>query len=102
MAKTYKVLGQISTGSSKTYNTISNKVLTSNVATLTTGGLHGYAIGDVATISGVDTTFDGTYVVASIPTATTFTYSLTSASVASASVSPVGIVTETPSVSVAS
>ena len=99
MATTYKVLGQVSTGSARTYNTISNKALTSNVATLTTGATHGYAIGDVVSIGGVDTTFDGTYVVASVPTTTTFTYALTASNVTSAAVSPVGVVTEVPSVS---
>lgn len=99
MATTYKVLGQISTGSARTYNTISNKALTSNVATLTTGATHSYAIGDVVTIAGVDTTFDGTYVVASVPTTTTFTYALTASNVTSAAVSPVGVVTRSPSAS---
>jgi hypothetical protein len=98
MATTYKVLGQIA-GTSDTYNTISNKALTSNVATLTTGAVHGYAIGDVVTIAGVDTTFDGTYAVASVPTTTTFTYALTTANVTTAAVSPVGIVTENPALS---
>lgn len=99
MATTYKVLGQISTGSAKTYNTISNKALTSNVATLTTGSTHSYAVGDVVSIAGVDTTFDGTYVVASVPTTTTFTYALTASNVTSAAVSPVGVVTRNPSAS---
>lgn len=97
MATTYKVLGQIA-GTSDTYNTISNKALTSNVATLTTGAVHGYAIGDVVTVAGVDTTFDGTYVVASVPTTTTFTYALTTANVTSAAVSPVGIITRNAAV----
>lgn len=90
MAYIYKVLGQVA-GTSDTYNTISNKALTSNVATLTTGSAHGYAIGDVVTVGGVDTVFDGTYVVASVPTTTTFTYARTNANVTSAAVSPVGI-----------
>ena len=97
MAITYKVLGQIA-GTTDTYNTISNKALTTNVATLTTGAVHGYAIGDVVTIGGVDTTFDGTYVVASVPTTTTFTYALTTANVTSAAVSPVGIVSRNAAV----
>jgi len=99
MATTYKVLGQVSTGSARTYNTISNKALTSNVATLTTGATHSYAIGDVVTVAGVDTTFDGTYVVASVPTTTTFTYAKTASNVTSAAVSPVGVVTRIPSAS---
>lgn len=98
MATTYKVLGQI-TGTVDTFNTISNKALTSNVATLTTGAIHSYAIGDVVTIGGVDTTFDGTYVVASIPTTTTFTYALTASNVTSVAVSPVGIISKSLSLS---
>lgn len=99
MATTYKVLGQAAIGSTNTTNTISNKALTSNVATLTTGSAHSYAIGDVVTVAGVDTTFDGTFVVASVPSSTTFTYALTATNVTSAAVSPVGIVTRSPSVS---
>jgi hypothetical protein len=99
MPTTYKVLGQISTGTARTYNTISNKALTSNVATLTTGATHSYAVGDVVIVSGVDTTFDGTYVVASVPTTTTFTYALTATNVTSAAVSPVGAITRVPSAS---
>jgi hypothetical protein len=50
-----------------------NKALTSNVATLTTDVAHGLAVGDSVFVSGVDSTFDGTYVVKS-RTLTTFTY----------------------------
>jgi hypothetical protein len=73
--------------------TITNKALTSNVATLTTGTTHGYAIGDIAVITGVDATFNGTYPIASVPTTTTFTYAKTAANVTSAAVSPAGSVT---------
>lgn len=73
--------------------TITNKALTSNVATLTTGTTHGYAIGDLAVITGVDATFNGTYPIATVPTTTTFTYAKTAANVASAAVSPAGSVT---------
>lgn len=100
MATTYKVLGQVAgTATTDTYNTISNKALTTNVATLTTGAVHGYAIGDVVTIGGVDTTFDGTYVVASMPTTTTFTYALTATNVTSVAVSPVGIISRSAALS---
>ena len=73
--------------------TITNKALTSNVATLTTGTTHGYAIGDLAVITGVDATFNGTYPIATVPTTTTFTYAKTAANVTSAAVSPAGSVT---------
>lgn len=65
----------------------SNKALTSNVATITTSGAHGFLAGDTVTIDGVDSTFNGTYVIASVPTTTTFTYAKTADDVASASVS---------------
>lgn len=71
-------------------NTVTNKALTSNVATITTGTDHTYRAGDVVVISSVDATFNGTYSIISVPTATTFTYSKTAANVASTAVSPVG------------
>ena len=98
MATTYKVLGQIA-GTASAYNTINNKALTSNIATLTTAAVHGYAIGDLVTIAGVDTTFDGTYVVASVPTTATFTYALTATNVTSAAVTPVGIISKSTAAS---
>lgn len=69
---------------------VSNKALTSNVATLTTSAAHNFIVGQTATITGVDATFNGTYTIASVPTTTTFTYAKTAADVASAVVSPVG------------
>lgn len=95
MALTYKLLGTQVVGSTRTFNTITNKVIASNVATLTTGSSHGFAVGDVVTVSGVDSTFDGTHVVATVPTGTTFTYMSTTATVSTASVSPVGAVIRT-------
>jgi len=65
--------------------TVSNKALTSNVATITTSATHGFAVGDYVVISGVDSTFNGTYLVASVPTTTTFTYAKTASNVTSAS-----------------
>lgn len=53
---------------------VTNKQLTSNVATLTTQKAHGFTAGSVVTVAGVDATFNGTYKVISAPTATTFTY----------------------------
>ena len=73
--------------------TITNKVLTSNVATLTTGTAHGISVGAKAVITGVGAPFDGTYYVTAVPTTTTFRYAKTNANVTSAAVSPVGSVT---------
>jgi hypothetical protein len=64
--------------------TVSNKALTSNVATLTTSATHGFAVGDIAVITGVDSTFNGTYYVKAVPTTTTFTFDKTAANVTSA------------------
>lgn len=71
-------------------NTVTNKALTTNVATLTTGSNHNYRPGDVVVVSGVDATFNGTYSIIAVPTLTTFTYAKTAANVTSAAVSPVG------------
>jgi hypothetical protein len=73
--------------------TITNKALTNNVATLTTGSAHGITVGAKAVITGVDATFNGTYYVTAVPTTTTFSYSKTATNVTSAAVSPVGSVT---------
>ena len=71
-------------------NTVNNKALASNVATLTTATAHSLAIGDIVVVGGVDATFNGTHVVASVPTSTTFTYAKEATNVTSAAVSPVG------------
>ena len=66
--------------------TVTNKALTSNVVTLTTAAAHGLAVGQavVVALSPADPVFDGTYVVATVPTSTTFTYARTNANVTSA------------------
>lgn len=60
---------------------VTNKQLTSNVATLTTQKAHGFTTGTVVTVAGVDATFNGTYKVTSTPTPTTFTYAKTNGTV---------------------
>jgi hypothetical protein len=69
---------------------ITNKALTSNVATLTTSAAHGLCIGMQIVITGVDATFNGEYRITSVPTTTTFTYAKTATNVASTPVSPAG------------
>ncbi|HWL54687.1 MAG TPA: SUMF1/EgtB/PvdO family nonheme iron enzyme [Chthoniobacteraceae bacterium] len=64
----------ISTGS------ITRYARTNNVATLTTSAAHTLSVGDQVTVSGVDTWFDGTYVVTAV-TETTFSYALEGADV---------------------
>ena len=82
------------------YHLINNKVISSNVATISTAVVHNIAnAGTLAVISGVDSTFDGTHIVASIPTlaldfagpgSNTFTYGTTAGNVSTAAVSPTG------------
>ena len=62
--------------------TITNKALTSNVATLTTSAAHGLAVGMTAEISGVDATFNGDYTITAV-TSTTFSYAKTASNVTS-------------------
>jgi hypothetical protein len=69
---------------------ISNKALTSDVATLTTPTAHGLTVGMDITITGVDATFNGTYRITVVPTTTTFRYAKVASDVPSAAVSPVG------------
>lgn len=69
---------------------VTNKALTSNVATLTTSTAHGLAIGDSVWVEGVGSPFDSTtapYVVTGVPTTTTFTYAKTNTNIASTAVS---------------
>jgi len=69
---------------------ITNKALTSNVATLSTSTAHGLSVGMQIVISGVDATFNGEYRITGVPTTTTFTYAKTAANVASTVVNPAG------------
>jgi hypothetical protein len=69
---------------------ITNKALTTNVATLTTSAVHGLCTGMEIVITGVDATFNGTYRITGVPTTTTFTYAKTASNVASTPVSPAG------------
>jgi hypothetical protein len=63
-------------------STITNKVLTSNVATLTTSSPHHFLVNDVVKVYGVDSTFNGTYTVTAA-TETTFSYAKTATDVVS-------------------
>jgi hypothetical protein len=80
---TYDLTGTniASTAVSNVTLSVTNKAYTAGIATLTTSASHGLAVGNVVTVAGVDSTsaneitFNGMYSVASVPTATTFTYS---------------------------
>lgn len=88
--------GNLYTETAEAADTVSNKALTSNVATITTSTAHGYSVGDQVTIAGVDATFNGTYTVTSVPTTTTFTFAKTAANVPSAAAT--GTATKVPNV----
>jgi hypothetical protein len=66
----------------ETYS-VTNKALTTNVATLTTSVAHNFNVDNTVTVSGVGAPFDGTYTVVSVPTTTTFTYAKTATNVTS-------------------
>ena len=80
-------IGEYASTISTITRTVSNKALTSNIATLTTSASHTYLAGDVVVVSGVDATFNGTFNIIAVPTATTFTYAKTNANVTSAAAS---------------
>jgi hypothetical protein len=76
---------------------ITNKRLTSNVATLTTAAAHNYIVGQAVYISGVGSPFDstagypvGSHKIITGVTETTFSYAVTNADIASTAVSPAG------------
>lgn len=71
---------------------ITNKALTTGVATLTTSTTHGFLVGDTVNITGVDTVFNGRYVVTAA-SSNTFSYNLTANDVSSTAVSPSGTAT---------
>jgi len=81
------------------YNRIvTNRALTSNVVTITTSVAHGFEAGDTVTVNIGNAVFDGTYVISTTPTATTFTYPKTNPNVAAAAVSGT-VIKQIPSVS---
>ena len=49
---------------------ITNKALTSNVATITVGSSHGFSVGQTVKVTDVDSTFNGTYVITATNTTT--------------------------------
>ena len=71
----------LSTGIATTIS-VTNKALTSNVATLTTSAAHGLGVGQVVTVSGVDSTFNGTFTLTAV-TSDTLSYAKTASNVSS-------------------
>jgi len=68
---------------------VTNKALTSNVATLTTSAAHGFEVGESVTVAGVDATFNGSHTITAV-TSTTFSFAKTASNVTSAAVDPAG------------
>jgi hypothetical protein len=82
--------------------TITNKELTSNVATLTTSSAHNLTVGDSIWVEGVDSTFNGQYSVTAATT-TTFSYTKAATNVASTAVSSAyALVNETGTINIES
>ena len=71
--------------SATTSATVSNVALTSNVATITTAAAHGLKVGQPVTVSGLSagSAINGSYLVASVPTTTTFTVAKTNSNITS-------------------
>ncbi len=74
--------------------TVVNKVLTNNVATLTTveaytEAAHDWVIGDTVVITGVGAPFDGSHVITALPTAYTLSFDVTNTNIASTRVGDV-------------
>jgi hypothetical protein len=77
-------------GYGKTVSTLSASVrvatLSSNVATLTTNTEHGFSVNDIVTVSGVSASYNGDYIITSIPVSNQFSYAKTSTNIPTASV----------------
>jgi hypothetical protein len=82
----YSQLNVLRRRDTQKFASVTNKALTSDIATLTTAAAHGLSIGNTVGITNVDTTFNGTYVVLTVPTTTTFTYAKTATNVTSVAV----------------
>ena len=83
------VTGDLTVGV-KNSRVVNNKALASNVATLTTSTAHGFTIGESVVVTGVDSTFNGTYTITATPSTTTFSYAKVTAGTINSVVTPVG------------
>lgn len=76
-------------GTTNVSKAVSNKALTSNLATLTTSTNHGITdVGTLVSIQGVDANLDGLYPIFTIPGLNTFTFVKTTSNITSAAVTP--------------
>ena len=69
--------------SASTSQTISESVLTNNIATIVTTTSHGLLAGNIVTITGRGAPYNGTYPVSSVTNATAFTLSITNTNIGS-------------------
>jgi hypothetical protein len=67
-----------------TAGTISNQAIVNYTAIITTGSAHGLAIGDIVEVNTGNAATEGTYVVNAVPSATLFTYTSATQTLASA------------------
>lgn len=79
----YSAVSSLNSGTNTA--SVASAALASNVATITTTAAHGFAAGQQVFITGTGEPFAGSYVVASVPSATTFTFSRVSDNVSSTS-----------------
>lgn len=70
-------------------HTVTNKQLTSNVATLTLSAASDILVGETIIVAGVDSTFNGQFTVTNV-SSTLISYALTATNVSSTAVSPTG------------
>jgi len=76
-------------GTTNVSRAVSNKALTSNLATITTSTNHGISnVGTLVSIQGVDANLDGLYPIFTIPANNTFTFVKTTSNITSAAVTP--------------
>ena len=69
---------------SKASRSITTVARTTNVVTITTSVAHGYSIGDSVTVAAVtNTDVNGTFIITTVPTTTTFTYADTGTDIVS-------------------
>ncbi|CAB4640828.1 unannotated protein [freshwater metagenome] len=79
---------------------VTARAITSNVASLTTATAHGISVGSEILVQGVGAPFDGTYIATTGTTGTTLRYSVVHANIASAAVTPTGVVSLTKSLDI--
>lgn len=75
-------INQVYVGQAATTFYIFRKKLLDNFATLSTTQPHSFSVGDIITVVGVDSTFDGTYTITQTPSQFSFKYAKTAANVA--------------------